>query len=338
MGEEMKVWVFSKAKNAPFSRPGRAGEGVSVEALPLHALGRTLPTLGKGSLVYLDVAGLGPRERIKRLGLVSDHPELLFGIIDFTGSIPDPALLFRRGVVDYLGRPMAREIMNAKRVREVVSFARAMGREACDTSEENEFNAARGWDEILEGRTYPFFFLFIEVDDAEDMKRRHGAEPLARALETFRSFVERCVSLYGGKLWTWAGFGGIALFPYAEDNYAPLVCALRVLLWLPFYDVEESPLPNSLCFRMALSSGPMTYREKKTGAVISDALNSVFHLGQRFTEPGSFSISAEVHRLAPDFLKNYCVPAGIFEGRKIFRMRTPVYPSMQRDGEWSRES
>jgi class 3 adenylate cyclase len=228
--------------------------------------------------------------------------------------------------------------MDAKRVREVVNFARAMGREAGEASEEDEFSAARGWDEIIEGRTYPFFFLFLEVDDAEDMKRRYGAELLARALETFRAFIERSVSLYGGKIWTWAGFGGIALFPYADGNFAPLVCAMRVLLWLPFYDVEESPLPNSLRFRMALSSGPMTYREKKTGAVISDALNSVFHLGQRFTEPGSFSMTADVHKMAPDCLKSFCVPSGVFEGRKIFRMHTPVYPGSQREGEWSRGS
>ncbi len=329
----MKVQVFSKAKHVSLSRRNRAGEGVSVEVFPFHALGRTLPTLGKGSLVYLDMAGLGPRERIKHLGLIAEHPELLFGVIDFTGSVPDPALLFRRGVVDYLGKPMAGEVITAKRVREVVSFARALGREAGDAPEENVLSAARGWDEILEGRTSPFFFLFLEVDDAEDMKKRYGAENLARALDTFRSFVERCVSPYGGKLWMWAGFGGIVLFPFSNDNHAPLVCALRILLWHPFYDVEESPLPNSLCFRMALSSGPMEYREKKTGAVISDALNSVFHLGQRFTDPGSFSISAEVYKLAPDCLKKYCVPAGVFEGRKIFRMRTPVYPSPQREGE-----
>jgi hypothetical protein len=149
--------------------------------------------------------------------------------------------------------------------------------------------------------------------------------------------VDRGVSPYGGKIWMWSGFGGIVLFPFSQRNCIPIVCALRLLLWRPLYDVEESPLPNYLSFRMALSIGSMVYREKRTGGIVSDGLNTVFHLGQRFTDPGRFTLSADVLDMAPDRLKEYCLPAGVFEGQKVFRLRALVYPSVQREDERASE-
>jgi class 3 adenylate cyclase len=330
----MRVLVFSKTKLTSLkSRAKRAGEGLNVEVLPLDSLGRMLPTLGKGSLVYLDIAGLGAREQIRRVAVISEHPELLFGVIDFIGCVADPAGLFRHGAVDYLGKSLAGVGLSVGRIGEVLAYARSVRGQTGDNSGEDFAQAARGWDQIVEGQEYPFFFLFIEVDDAEEMKKRYGHENLTRALDTFRSFIERGVSPYGGKLWMWSSFGGMILFPFGDHSSAPIVSVLRLILWRPFYDVEESPLPNYLSFRMALSTGPMTYREKRTGGIVCDALNSAFHLGQRFTQPGCVTLTADARRLVPDPLKDFCVPIGAFEGRKIYRIRTPLFPSSQRDGE-----
>jgi class 3 adenylate cyclase len=330
----MRVLVFSKTKQAWLkSRTRHAGEGLSLEVYPFDALRRNLPTIGKGSLVYLDMAGLGPREQNRRVGVMEENPDVLFGVIDFTGSVSDPASLFRRGAVDYMGKPLAKVGLSAARVSEVVAYARSQRGETGEPAVTDLEQAARTWAQIVEGREYQFYFLFIEVDDAEEMKKRYGHENLAHALDTFRSFIDRGVSPYGGKLWLWSGFGGIVLFPVGGRICMPMVCAFRLQLLRPFYDVEESPLPNYLSFRMALSLGSMIYREKRTGGIICDALNSAFHLGQRFTEPGRFTLTADVHRVVPDVLKDFCVHAGVFEGKKIYRVRAPLYPSTQREGD-----
>jgi hypothetical protein len=331
----MKVTVFSKTKQASLkSRAKRAGDGVTIDVFPLNALARTLPTLGKGSLVYIDMAGLSPREQALRIAVMGDHQEILFGFMDAVGSVADPAILFHRGAVDYIGRQPARSGLSAKRVRDILAFARSMRKTVDGTIESRGLSPVRSWAEIVEGQEYPFYFLFFETDGAEEMKKRYGHENLARAMDTFRAYIERGVSPYGGKLWMWSGFGGIALFPFIESNFAPIVSAFRLMLWRPFYDVEESPLPNYLSFRLALTIGNMAYREKRTGGIVCDALNSVFHLGQRFTEPGQFTLTADALRVAPDYFREYCVPAGEFEERKIYRVRSPMHPSDQKDGEW----
>jgi hypothetical protein len=331
----MKISVFSKTKQVSLKNHSkRAGDGIAIDVYPLDALARTLPTLGKGSLVYIDMTGLGPRELSRRIAVMSEHQDLLFGFLDTTGSIADPAILFHRGAVDYIGKQLADSGFTVKRVREILAYARSLRKVVDGAMESGALPAVRSWREIVEGREYPFYFLFFEADDVEDMKKRYGLENLARAMETFRSFIERGVTPYGGRVWMWSGFGGIALFPSTDGNFAPLVSAFRLMLWRPFYDVEESPLPNYLSFRMALSTGAMVYREKRTGGIVCDALNSVFHLGQRSTDPGQLTLTADVHHAAPDYLKKFCVPAGIFEERKIYRVLAPIHHGVQENGEW----
>ncbi len=331
----MKVTVFSKTKQASLkSSAKRAGDGVTIDVLPLNALARTLPTLGKGSLVYIDMAGLSPREQTRRIAVMDEHQDILFGFLDSTGSVGDPAVLFHHGAVDYMGRQPSRTGISAKRIRDILAFARSLRKAVEGTLEGGGFSAARSWSDVVEGREYPFYFLFFEADGAEELKKRYGHENLGRAMETFRSFIERGVAPYGGRVWLWSGFGGIALFPAGTDNPGPIVSAFRLMLWRPFYDVEESPLPNYLSFRFALSEGAMVYREKRTGGIVCDALNSVFHLGQRFTEAGQFTLTARVYRAVPEYLKEFCSPVGAFEGRKIYRVRAPIHPSVQREDEW----
>jgi class 3 adenylate cyclase len=181
-----------------------------------------------------------------------------------------------------------------------------------------------GWAEIKPGHEHSFAFLFIEVDEAEELKKRHEPENLAGAMATFREFIERIVAQHGGRLWMWSRFGGLVLFPLHEPTpFAPL-CGLRILLSCIFYDVEESLLPGRLSFRMALSIGSTVYHDGDTGRIVSDAVNSIFHLGRRFAQPGQFLLTADAHDLVPQQLRGFFQPAGTYEGRRIHRMLRPT--------------
>ena len=326
----MRVYLFSKARQTTLQAIGKGASGVAMEAFPLDSLDRTLPAIAKWSVVYIDMASVGPKERAKRIAAIDEHPDILFGIVDLHGDVADPASLFHLGAVDYVGKSGFAGGISAKRLASVLAFARRGRPEMTGGTDDLESDA--GWSEIVEGREYSFIFLYVGVDGSEELKRRYGQEELGRAMATFRAFIERCVKPCEGRMWLWNGFGGVVLFPLGDHNGAPVACAFRIQLLRPFYDVEDCPLPNALSFRMALSLGAMVYREKKTGAILSDALNSVFHLGQKFTEPGRFTLTADVLRLAPESLKDFCVPAGTFEGKKIFRVRSPLYPGSQKEG------
>jgi class 3 adenylate cyclase len=346
MGTAVKVVLFSKKPNPTRAKlPRRSRRGPEVEAYPFSHMRRVLPILEGGLLVYADVSGLSDVERIRAIALLAKRPGLLFGLIDPAGKVSDPASLFHAGAVDYIGREFRRTGLTAKRLERVLAFAEA-GRPRAGAEPEQPAEppaSLEGWPGVVPGRESPFAFLYVEVDGAEDMKRRYGQENLSHALDTFRAFIERLVALHEGRIWMWTGFGGLALFPLrATDTRvrwepsggcSPVVCGLRIAMSRIFFDVEESPLPSRLCFRMALSVGSTIYRETDTGGIVSDSLNSIFHLGQKFVRPGQFLLTEEALDLAPQRLRGACVPAGSFEGRRIHRMVTPWYPTPKREGE-----
>jgi len=325
----MRVLLFGKNRRRRPAK-GKSVKGFFLETFPLEDLPAMISSLQDGTLVYLDLEGLANAQRQKVLSLIPENPELLFGVLDPTGAVTDVGALFHAGAVDYLGKKMRGSRLDVKRISQVLSFA--------DVPEMEEDSgelvsppqpapageaSADGWSRIVPGKEYEFAILFIEVDGTEDLKKKHEPENLTGAMETFRSYVERISAQHGGRTWMWSQFGGLVLFPLKNGSSAAPVCGLRLLLSRIFYDVEESVLPGYISFHMALSIGTTVYRLRDTGEIISESLNSVFHLGKKYTRSSQFFISAEAMGLVPDKLKALCVPVGSYEGRRIFRLIPP---------------
>ncbi len=336
----MKVLLFGRTRHAR-AKPARGPRGLALEAYPLSDLPAMMPGIKQGTLVYLDLSGLAGSQRERILTLIPDNPHILFGVMDPGGAVADVAALFHAGAVDYLGKKLGSGGLSAKRVSRVLSYAD--GGEPAEEAAEEEAPVARreppepevsgdAWAKIVPGREYEFAILFVEVDGSEELKKRHEPENLAGAMESFRSYVERIASQHGGRTWMWSQFGGLVLFPLRRGASSAALCGMRLLLSRIFYDVEESLLPGHVSFHMALATGAIVYREHDTGEIIAESLNSVFHLGKRYTRPGQFFISADAMAVVPQRLKGLCVPVGSYEGKRIFRMVPPRPVLLQGEG------
>ena len=82
---------------------------------------------------------------------------------------------------------------------------------------------------------------------------------------------------------------------------------------------------------MALSVGSTVYHDGDTGRIVSDAVNSIFHLGRRFTRAGQFLLTGDAAELVPPrFAASSSLP-GSYEGRRIHRMLRPSSASGMRE-------
>lgn len=328
----MKVLIFSKSPLVILRLLTLRGKkGLELEVLPLLKLRRSLPAPVEDTLVYLDVRGLNDRERAKVLSVITENPRVSFGVLDPAGAVKDIAALFHAGAVDYIGKKLTSAALTAKRVSAVSAYARsaleapeAVESMGADLPEPGLGAVSDGWADIAPGKEHRFAFLLIEADNVDELKKRHEPQNLANAMETFRGFIERIVLQHGGRLWMWSRFGGLALFPLRDGACSAPLCGLRILLSRVFYDSEESLLPGRLLFRMALSVGATVYQEGDTGKIVSDGVNSIFHLGRRYARPGQFLLTADACELAPPPLRGYLLPAGSFEGRRVMRMLRPI--------------
>jgi class 3 adenylate cyclase len=323
----MKSVVFTDSPRKILGLPYFRALGTQdLETRPRGELKKAMPSLEMFPLVYVDVGGMTEAERARLVSTISANPRVRFCILDPAGTIPDVAALFHAGAVDYLGKRTVSVKPSAKRRTSLQSFARRLGKGFSESAPAPVLDLsaqADGWAEIEPGKEHAFAFLFIEVDDAEELKKRHEPENLAAAMATFREFIEYVSTQYGGRTWMWSRFGGLVLFPLHERAPFAALCGLRILLSSIFYDCEQSILPGRLSFRMALSVGTTVYHQVDTGKIISDAVNSIFHLGRRYTQPAQFVLTSDAFDLVPQALREYFLPAGTFEGRRIHRMLRP---------------
>ena len=162
------------------------------------------------------------------------------------------------------------------------------------------------------------------------------------AMETFRAFIERMVTPHGGRLWTWAGFGGLVLFPLRaasmtrsrqgarRPSCACCGCASPVscTMW------RRGPCRAILSF----PDGPLhrihDLQGEGYGAAIAESLNAIFHLGQKYTGPGQFFLTEDALDLAPERLRSTWVPGRQLRGQAHPQDGDPALPGLPQGGEW----
>ncbi len=319
----MRAVIVTKAPR----RPGRGG----AEYVPPAQLAEVIPTLAPGDLLYLDLAAFTATEARSRLKQLLARNDLFVGVIDPKGTVGDVPSLFHDGAVDYVDGAAWKTGIAQRRLGRAAAFARAMKRYPESAGEEAPparpgRPSGANWSRLREGEEYTFSLLFIELDGAEGLELRFGAANLTEALASFRAYIERSAAPFGGRTWIWSRFGGIVLFPFDGRRERAAPCGLSMTLYKYLYDIEESRFPHFVSWRMAAHLGEVAWRERATGTLVSETLNSVFHLGQQFVPAGSFHVTDDVRALACGPMRKFFVPAGQFEGRRIWRMRRPLSP------------
>lgn len=331
----MNILIVSRSKKLPEKLKLRRRKGMVDEVRFVGAADfpAVLRAAVEPTLCYLDIAGIEETKLAGYLRNLRKKENLLYGIIDTGGKIKDVAPLFHDGAVDYLNRSTLDRGVGMSRLKTVLEYAQSVHPTVLASalaSTEAKMRApyilsGKDWSSVVPGGEYTFAMMFIELDDKEQMEKSYGAKNLSLAISSFRTYIEGFVKKFGGKMWLWFGFGGIVLFPFDAKTCPALTCGFRLVLFKHLYDIEGSYFPHFLSFRVVLQLGNVPYTNQDTGHIVSDSLNSIFHLGQQFVRPGHFCATEEAMRFGNPALRSFFVSAGTFEGRQILRMRRPVH-------------
>ena len=77
-----------------------------------------------------------------------------------------------------------------------------------------------------------------------------------------------------------------------------------------------------ITYRLVMHIGNSVFKKRgSTGNIISDTMNSIFHIGQKYIEPKNFNITEDVLRYLKNGLKENFVPDGNFEGNDIYKFK-----------------
>lgn len=323
----MQVIVHSDSQRARdcFKRIRRGGE-FEVEVYPSRDFRKNLRERREPFVLYLDIQSFSPAEITRALKSLSTATGVLAGVIDPKESIRDVAGLFHQGLFDYVGKTMWREGITLKRFRTAVeAFS-----EELDSDDSEHIDGARllpteSWSQITPGNEYTFCFMFFELDLNQDWKSKAGREHLERVTASLESHVQRTVSAINGRIWMWAEYGGLVLFPFDGRSCDAILTCYRMVLNRTIISAEDFEFDTLLSYRIALHIGNTVFRPRgQTGTIISDSVNFIFHLGHQFAEPGGFYLTQAVYPYLPKGIEESFLDCGDFEGNRIFRMKRPI--------------
>jgi hypothetical protein len=303
-----------------------------LDCLPSSQLSKTIRKADAAVLVYVD-PGSAKIKVDSVLTMAGKNENVLLGIIDPKGRTRNIMDLIHKGIVDYIDAKGIPRDLTPSHFKRIINYVKKYRIESSLLFHEQRLREAdgsgyipvlHGWNDVKIGQEYTFSIMFIELDDREEMQNRYGMKSLAKALAVFKTYIEKNVLAFGGKIWMWSNFGGIALFPFNGSDCNAILCGFKMVMGKFLHDAEESHFPNFISFRIALHLGNVYYQEKRKGEVISDSLNTVFHLGQKFAEPGHFYLTEDIFKYRIDALQPYFYETNSYENRIIYKMRNPV--------------
>lgn len=323
----MKVVLFTEAKSciSGFDAISRSKQH-DLERFAPAQLKKAIPALGNEAFVYFDITGLSIASVRSRIRTLSEYLDRRFGIVDRNGTIRDVAEVFHRGASDYVDSKLLREKVTVGRFARVLESAIQPQLEPpilTTPSVSRTFRpSGTDWIDIEDGREYTFQMLYVGLDLTKDVRRKSSDERIRSLRKTVQSILTYSFSSSRGRIWLWKEDDGVLLCPFDGERVTSLLPAIRLVLNRALINAEQLSFSMSVTWRMALHVGNTTYRASgQTGAIVSEDLNYVFHVGQRALSPGQLGITDHVMTLISPRARDAFAEGPVFESTRLHFLR-----------------
>jgi hypothetical protein len=323
------IYIFSAKKSGSLGLGAKSSPQILI--LPPEKLAKYSPEYGDQT--YIDISSYKSGDLKKALAKLKKFNGLCWGIIDPKGEAEDPASFFFDGASDYIGLKLIKAGISKKRLSAAVS-----GKTSPASSAEPDANLSSpetkqaklpagkfpGWSAIKSGTVSPFFFLYVSIEGDSGIRTRIGEAAFTNLKSRLRVFLRQKFEAANAQLWMETEGNCLFLIPPRAALIREAVTAsLKILMASPLIGIENLSFPFPIHFTIALHYGKTPYKAPgKTGNVISDSVNFIFHLGMKRAEKNRLTISDETPAEAiPEGLKDVFVEAGEYEGRSIKHSR-----------------
>ncbi len=322
----MKIIIFTvsgKIENS-FSEIKKSKE-YGVEILQPGKFKQEIRKALSGPLYFIDIASFDISDNIQLLKMLRRLGNQHCGIIDTNGVIGDVAELFHYGICEYIGKDLIKTIIPKKRIHRIFDFLEAKHPAIKEKVTENKCGEIyipieNGWNDILTGREYTFCFMYIGLDGLKEFKSHFSREHIEEITGSFRNYIASMIAKINGKIWMWTDFEGLILLPFDGKKIDAILFSFELMINRMLMSVEHN-FDRLITYRIALHLGNTEYKPRgETGKIVSESINAIFHLGQKYTKPGTFVLTENLFEFIPMGLDDCFFDDGSFEGRRIKKM------------------
>lgn len=172
-----------------------------------------------------------------------------------------------------------------------------------------------GWGVLRQGREYQIAIVSVDICRSSSLLKKHSPAVMERVYYRMWDFFKHRLDAYEGRMWSWAGDGGVLAFHGDDREVAAVSCCLEIFACLPVFNLQpDKPIHDDIALRMGIDSGPVRFVEN-TGRIISEVINYAVHLEKNATRPGALAVSDRVYDRLPPSMRSVFTRRHEFEGR-----------------------
>ena len=175
------------------------------------------------------------------------------------------------------------------------------------------------WGCLKDGREYDITVASLDIVGNSAKVRKLGTRSMEKLYATLCRFLREKLCAVDGRIWSWAGDGGIIAFALKDHPARAVRFAIELQSTVPVFNLSASGSPTAdIALRLGIDSGRVKF-SIETGSIVSDVINYAAHLEKSAALPGTVAISRSVYDTLPPRLASVFRFGGIFEEKDYFR-------------------
>jgi class 3 adenylate cyclase len=241
----------------------------------------------------------------------NEMPALLKLVVEVDETTVNGRPVHVDGLEEFLGKLIRTGIHYDFKTRRVVA-------------EEKDLQDLVNWGCLKEGREYELSIISLDIAGNSARVRKLGARRMEKLYYNLWSFLREKLSGVDGRLWSWAGDGGIIAFALRDHAARAVRFAVEVQSTIPIFNLTASAAPSTdVALRLGIDTGTVKF-SIDTGKIVSDVINFAAHLEKKSTRAGGISISRAVYDALPQRMASLFRFQGMFEEKDVFSTIRPL--------------
>jgi len=231
-------------------------------------------------------------------------PSLLKLVVEVDDTVVHGRSVKVDGLEGFLGKLLRAGIRYDFKTRRIITACKEPGELA-------------NWGCLRDGREYDVSVMSLDIEGNSALVRKYGIKRMEKVYYQLWGFLREKLTAVDGRVWSWAGDGGLIAFALKDHTRRAARFAVEVQSTMPLFNLTVEGSPADIALRIGLAGGRVKFKSD-TGKIVSDVINHAAHLEKKGTRPGCVSVSRSIYHALPSRLGSLFHYGGVFEDQDFY--------------------
>lgn len=176
----------------------------------------------------------------------------------------------------------------------------------------------KNWGALKEGKSYGVTVLCLDIVENSRLVKKYGTGKMKKLYASLWIFLRDRLTPYNGRIWSWAGDGGLIAFAMKNHLIHSVKFAMEIQNLMILFNYDPSyPLKEPIKLRIGIDSGKIPF-SFSTGQIVSEVINYAAHLEKGICQPGFIAVSSRVYNEMGKGYSEFFKLYGDFEGDESY--------------------